>query len=396
MLRLGLGIRTRLRRLRHGPPVDHDYIEAIEVTRLLRLPAAAPRPTAPADDARLDVAFVVPFFARGSGGHMTIANLVRGLEARGHRCSLWIDDPGRRVPGGAADGPANLRAWFGPFAADVHYEFADWSGADVAVATGWQTVARVRTLEGVAARAYLVQDHEPEFFATSAQRSWAEDSYRHGMYPITAGRWLAEVMRERYDLPATAFDLGVDTAVYRPRPVTRRDDVILLYGRASTPRRALPIALVALRELCRRRPGVEVWSFGHPVAPAVDFPVRNVGVVDGDSLAELYSQATLGLVLSMTNYSLVAQEMLACELPCVELDAPSVAAAFGRGGAVELAPAEPHAMAMALERLLDDPALRAERAAAGRELVAQRTWDAAAAQVEEGLRAALASGLRAY
>ena len=33
---------------------------------------------------------------------MTIANLVRALEARGHRCSLWIDDPGARFKGGEA------------------------------------------------------------------------------------------------------------------------------------------------------------------------------------------------------------------------------------------------------------------------------------------------------
>ena len=384
---MGLGIRTRLRRLRDGERVDDEYLEARAVTELLREPAA--ELVARAHDGPLEVAIVVPFFREGSGGHTTIANLVRGLERLGHRCSLWIDDPGHRCAGGPNGAERDLRAWFGPFAADVHYGFDAWQGADIAVATGWQTVARVRVLPSAAARAYLVQDHEPEFFGTSAQRQWAEDSYRHGLYPITAGPWLADVMASEYGLPATYFDLGVDTRVYRPRDVERRDDVVLFYARASTPRRAVPLALVALGELKRRRPQTELWLYGHGWPPRVDYPFRNVGVVSGEELARLYSTATVGLVLSMTNYSLVPQEMLACGMPCVELDAPSVVAAFGRDSPIELAVAEPTAIVDALERLLDNPALRADRADEGMRMVATRTWDAAAVQLEAGLQAAL-------
>jgi glycosyltransferase involved in cell wall biosynthesis len=393
MLRLGLGIRTRLRRARQRRRgvLDGEYLEAREVTALLREPAA-PLVAHEASGEQLDVAVVVPFFARGSGGHMTIANLVRGLERLGHRCSIWIDDPGRRLTGDPGQAEADFREWFGPFQAPVHAGFARWSGADVVLATGWQTVARVRVLPDAAARAYLVQDHEPEFFGTSAQRLWAQDSYRHGLYPITAGPWLADVMREQYGLPATWFELAVDTDLYRPQPVERRDDVVVFYARASTPRRAVPIALVALSELKRRRPDVELWFYGHGWPPAVDFPFRNLGTVGGAELAQLYSTATVGLVLSMTNYSLVPQEMLACGLPCVELDSPSCVAAFGRDGPIELARPEPLAIAEAIERLLDDPALRAERARAGAEFVASKTWDAAARQMEHGLRAALARG----
>jgi glycosyltransferase involved in cell wall biosynthesis len=383
---MGFGIRTRLRRWRQRNVINDEYLEAREVTGLLREPAAGLVP-APADGP-LHAAVVVPFFSRGSGGHTTIANLVRGLEGLGHRCSLWIDDPGRRCAGGPAQAEADFREWFGPFNAQVRYGFERWESADVVVATGWQTVARVRVLGGVAARAYLVQDHEPEFFGTSAQRLWADDSYRHGMYPITAGAWLAELMREEYGLPATHFELAVDAELYRPQPVQRRDDVVLFYGRATTPRRAVPIALVALDELKRRRPEVELWFFGGG-PPAVDFRFRNLGTVSGSELARLYSTATVGLVLSMTNYSLIPQEMMACGLPCVELDAPSVVAAFGRDGPVELAAPEPLAIVEALERLLDDPLLREQRARDGASLVAARTWDAAARQVEEGLQAAL-------
>jgi len=386
---MGLGIKTRLKRLANGPFVNDEYVEARELGGLLRAPAGAVL-EAPPEGAALHLAFVVPFFQQGSGGHMTIANLVRALERRGHRCSLWIDDPGRRCAGGPEGAARDLRAWFGPFAASVTYGLGSFAGADVAIATGWQTVARVRTLPA-AGRAYLVQDHEPEFFGTSVQRAWAEDSYRHDLYPITAGQWLADVMRAEYGLPATPFDLGIDGERYRPSPgVVRRPDVVVAYARSTTPRRGVPVALAALAELHARRPEVEAWLFGHGGPPGVDFPYKNLGVVPESGLPAIYAEATVGLVLSMTNYSLVAQEMLSCGLACVELDAPSVVAAFGRGGPVDFAPLDPIAIADALERLLADPALRADRAAQGVVLRAERTWDHAAAQVDVGLRAAIA------
>jgi glycosyltransferase involved in cell wall biosynthesis len=82
--------------------------------------------------------------------------------------------------------------------------------------------------------------------------------------------------------------------------------------------------------------------------------------------------------------------MMACGLPCVELDGPSVRAALGGDEAITLAPFDPLALAGAVERLLDDAALRERQSEAGRTRVASRTWPAAAAQVERGLREALA------
>ncbi|HEX6025543.1 MAG TPA: hypothetical protein VFZ00_26355, partial [Solirubrobacter sp.] len=58
---------------------------------------------------------------------------------------------------------------------------------------------------------------------------------------------------------------------------------------------------------------------------------------------------------------------------------------------IELAEPTPHALADALERLLDDPDERARRAAEGVRWAAPRTWDAAAAALESGLRRAVAS-----
>ena len=338
----------------------------------------------------LSVAVVVPSFRRGSGGHRAIAELVRGLEARGHHCSLWIcDEEGRHAGQAPAELSASFSAWFGPVAGQLHASFERWSGVDVAVATGWQTVPRVLLLGGVKARAYLVLDHEPEFHATSAEREWAAWTYDQGLHAIAGSQWLAGLLRERYGASADGFDFGIDHDTYRPlQGVRRRDDRVLFYARAVTARRAVPLGLLALSELRRRRPQTTIALFGESRTLEPGFCVENLGVLEPAALARAYGEATAGVVLSMTNPSLIGPEMLACGLPVVELASDAMRATFG-GGPMLLAPFDPLALADAIEGLLDDPAERERRAARGLELAAGRTWGAAAAAVEAGLRSAL-------
>jgi hypothetical protein len=73
----------------------------------------------------------------------------------------------------------------------------------------------------------------------------------------------------------------------------------------------------------------------------------------------------------------------------VDLASESMVATYGHDGPVTLAAFDPLALCDAIEALLDDLALRAERSRAGTAWVASRTWDAAAGQVETGLRQAL-------
>lgn len=343
-----------------------------------------------ADRACLHLAFVVPPFGIGSGGHGTIFQLVHRLEQRGHTCSIWVHDPlGER----RSEWPAVMRRTivehFSPVAAPVHKEFDDWRGADVVVATGWQTAYPAMLLEGVRARAYMVNDHEPEFYGTSVESHWAAETYGLGMYGTCAGRWLRDLYVERYGGQAGYFELGVDHDLYHPRGRARRDDTVVFYCRPSTGRRAVALGLMALTELRHRRPDLRVVMFGDRTAIPATFPYQHAGIVSPLELSWLYSEATVGMCLSMTNYSLIPQEMLACGLPCVELRGPSTEAAFGLDGPVSLAAFEPASVADAIDGLLSDRALWERRSATGLEFVAGRSWDKVADAVERDLREAL-------
>ena len=112
-------------------------------------------------------------------------------------------------------------------------------------------------------------------------------------------------------------------------------------------------------------------------------------MVGAETLAWHYSEATAGLCLSLTNYSLIPQEMMACGLPCVDVAGGSTEAELGVDSGVALAKADPVELADALEHLLDEPAEWRRRSEAGLALVEGASWDVAARQVEAGLREAL-------
>jgi len=365
---------------------------------LLELARTGPAPLLPggtAPGAPLSVAAVIPSFRRGSGGHATIVRLLEGLQRLGHTPSVWLEDcEGRHRQESTGATEASFREFFaaGP-EIEVHADLGAWRGADVVLGTGWQTVARAMLLPGCRGRAYLVQDHEPDFYASSAEALWAAQTYAMGLHCIAASPWLAAMLQERYGARASHFDLAVDHAIYRPAPdgAVAAEPLVAFYARAVTPRRAVPLGLLALEELSRRRPGVGVALYGEDRPLPAPFEHRALGVLGARALADLYTRASVGVVLSLTNPSLIGLEMMACGLPCVELASESMLATFGREGPLTLA--EPDALALcgAIESLLDDPALRARASVGGLELMAARTWEHAAMQVEHGLREALSA-----
>jgi glycosyltransferase involved in cell wall biosynthesis/GT2 family glycosyltransferase len=360
--------------------LPHEEVLAVERDGIV--------PLVPGDgrDRPMHVAWVVPPFGIGGGGHTTIFRMVRALEAAGHKCSIWVHDP-QGVDGSAA-GTMRKRISDHYFRIDapVHTGFADWHGADVAMATGWDTVYKVLRLDGCGARGYFVQDHEPEFYANSSLNIFAERSYRYGLPCICASPWLAELVRERYGAEATPFKLGVDSDEYSPLGTPRRNDTIAFYARTFTERRGVELGLLALEEVKRQRPNTRIALYGSHAMVHVPFTYEHVGVVSPARLQRLYSEATVGLSLSLTNYSLIPQEMMACGLPVVELAGRACEGVFGDDSSViSLAQPEPVDIAERILELLDDPARRAKQSATGLEFARAHSWDVATGEVVSAL-----------
>ena len=361
-----------------------DYIRQHDRTE--PAPLAAPSPH-DAERPALHLAWVIPPFRRGSGGHMTIFNIVRELEQVGHSCSIWVHDPTRAMGRSGSVPERELRDHFAELRAGVFSGFDDWHGADVALATGWQTAYPLARLQDCKLKAYFVQDYEPDFYAASAHRLWAEATYRMDYPCLTASPWLTEVLDQRFGAGAGHFDLAVDHHIYRPLPLRREPGTIAFYARPATPRRGTELGLLALAEVAERRPDTRFVLFGDAKPPQAPFDYDFAGIVDEQSLAALYNTATVGLVLSLTNYSRIPKEMMACELPVVDIAHPSVLSVFGESGTlIETAEPRPLAIASSLIELLESQERRDRLAAEARRFVEPLTWQAAAAQIEGHLR----------
>jgi glycosyltransferase involved in cell wall biosynthesis len=330
-------------------------------------------------------AWVVPPWGIGSGGHAVIFRLIAELEQRGHSCAIFVFDPfGWNTRPGAAL-RQEICEHFTPVDAQVFVGLEDFDSADIAVATNWWTAYPVRDLPRCREKVYLVQDHEPSFYPASAEALWTEATYRMGYRCIAYTPWLADLLRDRYELEVAELDCGTDLDTYTFAGQERREPgLIAVYARQETPRRAVELAFAGLATLIERRPGVRVVLFGSPVPQTVPFPCRNLGVVPPSELAALYRRASAGVVFSLTNLSLVTQEMMASGLPVVELDGESVRSVLGTPGDVAmLAGRTPDGVADAVEAIVDDRVRAAEMADRARAFVELRTWDRACDELEQ-------------
>jgi glycosyltransferase involved in cell wall biosynthesis len=222
---------------------------------------------------------------------------------------------------------------------------------------------------------------------------------------FTTRRWfgfLGMQLRVARALPAimgvaaermTVVPVGVDHTVFRPladvEPVPGR---IMVTSSSDVPMKGLVPLLEAVAKLRTERE-VELTVIGRPnEGGRVERAIARLGLADvvrcvsgisDDALARLYGEAQVAVVPSLyEGFSLPAIEAMSCGAAVVATTGgalPEVVGADGETGLL-VPPDDPGALAGAIGRLLDDPALRARLGAAGRQRVVSRfTWQVTAA-----------------
>ena len=335
----------------------------------------------------LDIHWVIPHFTPGLGGHMTIFRVIDYLERCGHRCTIWIHSEFKGNDKQSRLSTLHKRVIdqsFIPLKTDQVYMLGnkqsdlDQISGDIVIATDRMSTYPVLGMSKFQKRFYFVQDYEPYFFARGTSSLLIEDSYssRHNFSCICASPWLKQKM-ENFGNPAISFPLAVDHNIYNLKNnQTRKKHTIAFYIRRSTPRRLYELGLLALRELFDLGDYFEIITFGEEDLPSLGVPVKvsHKGILSSNDLAILYKQCTIGLVLSGTNYSLVPNEMMACGLPVVDIDAEHTRLSYETETAV-LAKSTPVGLASTLSRLLNDESFREKRAKSGLEKMKKLQWD---------------------
>jgi len=351
-------------------------------------PASLPGPARRAGSrTNLSLRWYMPEPGRGSGGHLNLFRIIDQLSKRGHRCEVAILE-GARSTRTREQMAAFIKS---DFFADVSVAWdTDTHGdVDIVLATTWQSAYIAVRDTACAARAYVVQDWEPDFHARGSDSIFAENSYRLGFHHITAGPWLAERLRGM-GASASPFPFAADPETYYPDPGPRQGSEahVVFYARPVTPRRCFELGVEALRLLNERlgkgRLLVSMAGWPIPNWPA-DFSIVRHGILAPGPLRRLYSSADIVLVLSSTNPSLLPLEAGLCGVPVVDLALPSLKGTLEDGVSARLAMPSPPALARTMADLIEHPEEARALGSRAREHALTCTWDAAGAAVESAL-----------
>jgi phosphatidylinositol alpha-mannosyltransferase len=177
---------------------------------------------------------------------------------------------------------------------------------------------------------------------------------------------------------------------------------LLFVGRLHR-RKGFPVAVEAFRLLADRRPDIRLIVAGggeeRATADRLQPPVRArvtfLGTVTHDELPRYHTACDLLIAPSLggESFGYVLIEAMAAGLPVVASRIPGYDEVVhdGREGFL-VPPGDPHAVAEAAAKVLDDPALARSMGNAGRIGVARYDWAVVAGQIEAAYREAL--GLR--
>lgn len=302
------GVAERLTRRaseRWGAPGEQLYLRPEDIVDSSTIAVPPPGDNRPLGQP-LSIGWVITVPGPASGGHTTIFRFVEALEAAGHRCVLYVYDG---QGGDAAQYESLIRTWWPRVKAQVRSVNDGLSGMDAWVATAWAT-AHVLAKHGDAPgkRFYLAQDFEPYFYPRGSAWELAEDTYRFGLAPITVGQMVADELRDRFGSEAAVAPFGCDTDTYRVIDTGSRTGVIF-YAKPGVARRGYELGVLALERFHRMRPEVDIHTFGIR-ARKLPFPATVHAHLHPSELNELYNRCGVGLALSFTNISLIANELL--------------------------------------------------------------------------------------
>ena len=269
----------------------------------------------------------------------------------------------------------------------------EWSAAalpagDAVIATSWQSVEPVAAAPTRCGRKfYFIQHYESLYHGEAAR---VDATYRIPLRKIVISTWLADIMAERFDTPAAVVVTPVDGALFRPVPV--EDDgrlrVLMLFH--EYPWKGVADGLEAFGRVQARHPEASLVGFG------VKSPPRKLPFAEfhenlpQERLAWLYSRCPIYLCPSWDEgLGMPPMEAMACGAALATYDNGGCRDYARDGETALVAPRrDVDALARALERLVEDAALRERLARAGQAFVRREfDWDRATARLEAILRA---------
>lgn len=267
------------------------------------------------DGTKGNIAWIVPWFSEGSGGHRTIFTNLNRLVKHGYKCDMYVQSLKKEYPNEIYD---RIKDGYGEFYGDVFSGYQLAKKYDMVIATGWDTAETVAKADSPR-KMYFIQDFEPWFFPMSSEYLIAEQSYSYGLQGITIGKWLSSKIGNNYPTSTTYFNFCADLNKYHKLDNVKKEKAVCLIFQPGKPRRCDKMALKALQIAQSIDPEIKIYLYGSTRRKVHNLKVEHLGTISESECNKLYNKCTVGLCMSASNPSRIPFEMMAAGLPVVEL-----------------------------------------------------------------------------
>ena len=244
------------------------------------------------------------------GGHQNMFRFIEYLDKKGYENNIYIYSALDKMTINQAK--YNVRKYANLEKANFHYykRNEEMKDSDAIFATGWETCYPVYNEKTNAKKFYFIQDYEPFFYPVGTEYILAENTYKFGFYGITAGKWLSNKLRSEYGMKCQSYNFGADQNIYKNLNKNPRKEVFF-YARPSTERRAFDLGIMALEIFNKKHPEYTINLAGWDVSGyEIPFPYINHKTLNLEELNSIYNKCAVGLVISLTNMSLLPLELI--------------------------------------------------------------------------------------
>jgi O-antigen biosynthesis protein len=333
----------------------------------------------------LRINWILPGLATAHGGLFNVFRTIQQLEAWGHENRVYVLG---KLEGGSDLARERVRKSYFPVNAEFEVLSNSIKESDALIATSWPTAYAARGVGNTGQKFYFVQDLEHMFYAPGSLYEFARQTYQFGFRGITAGSWIADVLRRDFNMECSVFGFSYDRDAYAStgnRLLPPGKKRVLFYARPETERRGFELGILTLSLVAQKLPDVEFVLVGFP-RRSLDLPFRAIfsGVLPLSELGALYRSCDVALVLSHTNLSLLPLEIMACGCSVVSNEGPNTEWLL-TDQTVRFAKADPRSLATGIIELLESDSLRRQKIEAGLQFVQATHWTKEIKAIESAL-----------